>query len=665
MPELGELVQDEELETTQDLSQLLESENILDTLIEELGEQEIKTLGANLKQDYDNDFLSVKPFIEQQMEGRKLALQHAEIKNIPWEKASNVKHPLITIAGTQFGARAYPAIIPGINVVKTKISATVKDTRELSNRARRIATHMDYQLLEEMNNWEGDMDRMLSALLPTDGTAFKKTYYDPDRKLVVSDLITFDELIVDFDADSLEKAYRKSHKLWYTKNQVTEMVNSGWFNEIEVVDPVELKPSEVKSEVFKRNRIGIDDATQDLFIEMHTWKDFDNDGYEEPWIIIFYHLTGQVVRINAGFEPQGVTQDDFGNIIRIKAIPYFTKYGFLPNPESGIYDLGFNILLRPLVEAMNTLINQLIDAGSLNNLQAGFISKSFQIRGGAQRFKPGMWKTVNVFGDDIRKGLFPLPTKEPSNVLFSLLGFIEDAANNVASVKDILLGENPGQNQKVGTTNAVLEQGLKTFTAIYKRTHRSLKSELRQIYRLNALFLDEKRYFQILGQEEREEVGKEDYSDDIQIIPVSDANIATDSQARAKVEGLFKYLELGTVNRFEVTKRGLEAENQPDVEILMKLPPPQLSFEEEMAKAELQLKAKESRQEFEMELFKARVAVLEALGKIEHNERQSALQAAEGIANVIQENIKADLELRRVEQEKQESKVNNKSTNEE
>ena len=641
MPELDQLLTEEEPQGL-DLEKLLESENVLDLVQKELGEQEVKNIGFKLREGFDVDVDSTKEFFKQQEEWTKLALQQKTTKNTPWKDASNFKHPLITIASTQFGARAYPAIIPGLNVVKTKISALIKDTPELYERAQRITNHMDFQLLEEMEGWEEGMDNLLSASLPLKGTVFKKTYYDPDVRQSKSDALQQDELIINFHAESLEEAYRKSHIFYLNKNQIRERVNSGYYAEVDYNSQEQGKERRVLQETARIHPGTSDESTPYKFVEMHTYLDLDGDEYEEPWIVTFLYETATIVRIAAGFSPDGVDIDDNGEILRIKQEQYFTKYGFIPNPESRIYDLGFGMLLGPMVEVMNTLINMLVDSGTLNNLQGGFVSKNFLHAGGKIRYRMGEFQKVNIFGEDISKSIYPLPTKEPSNVLFLLLGFIQDNAKDVASVKDILLGENPGQNQKVGTTNAVLEQGLKTYTAIYKRVHRSLKSELKKLYRLNSLFLDEKKYFRVLHTEEREEIGIEDYDDNITIIPVSDSNIATDAQRFAKVEALFKYIQLGTVNPTEVTRRGLEAENQSDIKTLMTVQPPQPSFEEQIQLQELQLEAQKIKQENELKQLELRIHMLSELGKLESGERKASIELANSMAERIHDRVKLE-----------------------
>ena len=250
------------------------------------------------------------------------------------------------------------------------------------------------------------------------------------------------------------------------------------------------------------------------------------------------------------------------------------------------------------------MINQLLDAGTLSNMQAGFISKGIRIKGGNTQFTPGEWKYVNTVGDDLRKGLLPLPVREPSQVLFSLLGMMVTAGEKLSSVTEVMTGEIPGQNTKATVTMAAIEQGMKVFSSIYKRIHRSLGKEYKKLFKLNSLYLRDEEYFTVLdiGQEQGAVTGKQDYNaEDVDVIPASDPNVATEQQKLAKIQALGELLQLGTINPQEFTKRFLEATEQPNPEALMKMPEKQPSleeqqFEDESARKwkELEIKEKES-----------------------------------------------------------------------
>jgi len=361
-----------------------------------------------------------------------------------------------------------------------------------------------------------------------------------------------------------------------------------------------------------------DDSTPYVFLEQHCFLDLDDDGYAEPYIVTVNLETENVVRIVARWDEEEIQFKEDGTLIRIKPVEYFTKYSFVPNPDGGFYDVGFGMLLGPINNTVNTLINQLVDSGTLNNLNAGFISKGIRIKGGKKSFGLGEWKTVNSTAEDLRKGIVPLPTKDPSQVLFSLLSMMIDSANKLGSVTDILTGENPGQNQPATTTMAVIEQGLKVFSSIYKRMHRSLKKEFKKLYRLNRLYLPPESYFQVLdlGEEGAMQIFQMDYSADVtNVQPQADPNVASESQRLMKAQALTEMIPLGTVNPTEVTARILEAQDQPNIKELMKMPPPpepdpRIEFDKQVA-------MDKSEQEWALIEIKAQEAGIKELSAIQ------------------------------------------------
>ncbi|MCI0529005.1 MAG: hypothetical protein L0Y56_16330, partial [Nitrospira sp.] len=347
---------------------------------------------------------------------------------------------------------------------------------------------MNFQLMQDMEDWEEEMDRLLIQL-PIVGCLFKKTYFDPIKKKNVSKLVGPKDLVVNYWAGSLEGAHRKTEIIPMTKNQVKSMQVAGIFLDKELQDPTAWPKLPSKSDVHgNMSPAQADSATPYVILEQHTFLDLDDDGYQEPYIVTVEESSQEVLRIVARFDSDGIFKNEKGEVVCIEPVEYYTKYGFIPNPDGGFYDIGFGHLLGPLNESTNTLVNILIDAGHLSTLQAGFIGKGLRLKMGEERFKPGEWKAVNATGDDIKKQLFPLPTPAPSEVLFKLLGMLIESGRELASVAEIFTGKMPGQNTPATTTQATIEQGMKVFTAIYKRTYRALAKEFQKLFRLNSLY---------------------------------------------------------------------------------------------------------------------------------------------------------------------------------
>ena len=334
-----------------------------------------------------------------------------------------------------------------------------------------------------------------------------------------------------------------------------------------------------------------DETSPFTFLEQCCYWDLDGDGYKEPYIVTVDYGSREVARIVARFRDTDVKYSAKGNIYKINPWDFYTKFSFIPSPDGSFYDIGFGIVLGPINNSVNSLINQLLDAGTLSNLQSGFISKGIRMKGGSVNFTPGEWKYTNTVGEDLKSGIFPLPVREPSQTLFSLLSMMVSVGDKVASVPEIMTGDIPGQNTKATVALAAIEQGMKVFNAVYKRIHRSLSKEYKKLFKLNSIYLDPKEYFTILdeGQEQGTEIAKIDYSlEDVDVVPTSDPNVATEQQKLAKLEVIGQLLQLGTINPQEYTKRLLEATEQPNIPALMDVPPPQPDPAMELDKARFQ-----------------------------------------------------------------------------
>lgn len=579
------------------IQELVQQTNIA----ENLDEDRLTEIGHSVVEGYNDDKQSRWQWEKKAKEYYDLALQVAKEKSFPWPKASNIKFPLISIAAMQFGARAYPTLVPSNGkIVQMRIFGADPD-RQKAQRAARVAAHMNYQLTVKMEDWEEDYDKLLT-MLPIIGTAFKKTYYDASMRTNKSCLVLPQNLVVNYWTKTLEEAFRVSEVLYLTKNQVKERQLKKIYLEADLGEPtVEIDPDTQKRDM---NVSKADEATPYKIIEQHTFLDLDDDGYMEPYIVtVDYHST-KVLRIVPRFKQENIETDAEGTVTYIKPDVYYTKFPFIPNPDGSFYDLGFGHLLGPINEAVNTIINQLVDSGTLRNLQAGFIGKGVQIRKGEQRFQPGEWKQVNIIGDDMRKQIVPLPSNEPSKVLFELLGLLIQSGKELASIAEIFVGKMPGQNTPAYTTKETVEQGMKLFTAIYKRVYRAQSKELKKLYELNRYYLDSEEYVSVLD----EPVQQSDYlapPDDL--MPAADPSASSNTEKLAKAEALAQLLPLGTINPMGVTMRWLEALEETNPQELI-IPPeqqqqkPDPKVEAEMAKT--QIKQAESQHKMQMEELK-------------------------------------------------------------
>jgi chaperonin GroES len=499
--------------------------------------EDLGKIGDLVYEGYFADQNSRSAWLRRNEAGMNFALQVQKDKNWPWQGCSNVIFPLITIAALQFSSRAYANIISGPDVVRCRVVGE-DPTGGLTTRAERISTHMSWQCLEEDTSWEEQHDRLFinEAIV---GTSFIKSYYSGELGHNVGELVLAKDLVLDYYATSVEACARKTHIKPLSRNQFHERILRGIFRDVREEawyktdsPPTSVSAPMTSSQAQQDNRKGLSPPPPDRdtpfeCLEQHRLLDLDQDGYAEPYIVTIEATSRQVVRIVARWDREiQVERTSSGEIIVIRPTEYFTKYGFIPSPDGGVYDIGFGVLLGPLNEAVNTSINQLLDAGTMQNSLGGFLGRGAKIRGGEYSMAPWEWKRVDSTGDDLRKNIVPYPDRQPSTVLFNLLGLLIDYTNRVASTTEQMVGKTPGQNTPAETSRNALEQGMQVFSTIFKRIWRSMKEEFKKLHQLNAVHLPISFSF---GQ--GNSARREDYLTNADlVVPTADPNITSLSQ---------------------------------------------------------------------------------------------------------------------------------------
>jgi len=532
--------------------------------------KDLPTIAAKVCDEYKIDALSRKPWLDKIGEALKLAMLTAGQKNYPFEGAANVKYPLLTTAALQFNARAYPAIITPDKVVKCRVRGHDPEGRKAA-RAERVSEHMSDQLLNEMPEWEEDTDRIL-VMAPIVGSVFRKMWFDPSVKRNRSRLVTADNLVVNYHASSLETAPRITELLRLYPFEIEERIRDQRFSPFDYKDA---SKGEVDAQLEgdQANKVDTEDeSAPHLFYEQHRLLDLDKDGYPEPYIVTVHQGTQEVVRIVANYDQDTVTLAADGSIASIRRQNYFVHYQFMPNPEGGFYALGFGWLLGSTNETINSTLNQLLDAGHQANMQGGLISSVLGIKEKSIKIKRGEFRVVNTTGP-LNQAVLPIKFPEPSAVLFNLLGLMIEMGKELASVKDVLTGDS-ASTAAVGTTLALIEQGLQVFTSIYKRIHRTLKTELQIVARLNSKHVTPEQYAQFFDSQDVDPQADYD-SKDMDILPVSDPQSVTKMQKLAKAQLV---LDSGKdnpmVNQQEALRRFYEAADVEDIDKLL-VPPPE------------------------------------------------------------------------------------------
>ena len=539
------------------IEELLRSPNIA----EMMDDEELSSLGQVMMNDINLDLNSRIEWEERNERANKLALQVVEKKTFPWPGASNVKFPLITIAAMQYHSRAYPALISNNDVVKCKVYGK-DDDGEMHKRADRVSRHMTYQVMEEDEGWEENTDKTL-LVQAISGTAIKKSYFDPVKGHNVSELVLPNDFVVNYYTKSIPESPRVSHRILLSSNDLHERQVRGLFLKIDD-EPPPTTPNQSMLTNAREDAQGVrmptgDPDTPYEFFETHFWHDFDEDGYKEPYIAYIRRDTSKIYRIVARYFEDSIEYHN-GEIIRIKPEQYFTKYGFVPSPDGGFYDLGYGVLLGPTNDSVNTIVNQLIDAGTMSVTGGGFLGRGVKIKGGDYTFKPHEWKRVDSTGDDLRANIFPLPIREPNGVSFQLLQLLINYGERIAGATDIMTGVSPGQNTPAETSRNTVEQGMKVFNGIYKRTWRAMKEEFQKLYRLNQLYLPSEPV-EFEYNSELSFVLPDDYAMDMKLVkPAADPNVVSDSQRQMQAQAVLQLAtSTGGFNMYEVQKRYLDA----------------------------------------------------------------------------------------------------------
>ena len=577
------------------LARFIELPNIAD----ELDDETINQISMTCRRGYEADLASISAERERFEELSELATMAMKEKTYPFIGASNVNYPMVIDAALQFNARSYPIVINNGRVVRIAVTGNDEGGQK-TMRSERVGKHMSWQLMEQMDEWDSGMDYLLLAL-PIVGCVFKKVWRDDSLGRNSSRVVRALDLVVNRDTTDLQTCPRISHVISFYPYEIRQNVNFGIWREanIAITDEDNQEPEE--------------------FIEQHCLYDLDGDDYPEPYIVTYHKETGEVVRVVANYGQDDVIVGDHG-VVKITPSKYFVKYECFPDPTGGFYGIGIGHLIKPINDSVNSILNQMIDAGHLANAGGGFLGKGFRIRSGDFERQPGEWTKVEVLGEDLAKNVYPLPVPQPSPVLFTLLGMLVDSAKSIASIQDVMTGDG-GQNMPATSVLALIEQGMKVYTAIFKRIYRSMKQEMAMLYDLNSQYLTDEEYQTVLDDPNAQLQDYEGQSKDIR--PEADPNMATDMQKMAKSEYMRSFIGMPGVNPQEIIKYAWEAANIDNPErFFIKDEGP--SPEQLEALAELQLKEREQSRKERETLMKNLKSVSDMLKNVAETDEKGA-----------------------------------------
>ncbi|MEO1503127.1 MAG: hypothetical protein AAFU68_02760 [Pseudomonadota bacterium] len=585
-------------------------------------------------------------------ESIELASMITEEKSKPWRGAPNVKYPLVIEACLQFWSGTFPAIMPAGDIVRCPVHGQDKSGRK-QKRADRVSSYTSFYLRNRTPEWGDDTSRLMMQL-PAVGHLFRKWWRNPAEGRAESRLCAADAVIVNQATSHLEKAPRITEKVSLYPNEIKERERDGRFRRFDYSSYTGKRDGE-ELHVGDMSETNDDTLAPQMFLEQHRWLDLDDDGYMEPYIVTVHEESQEVVRIVANWTPEDVKVEIGGEVVTLamayqlrmrgltapatvrsmKRREFFTDYRLLPSLDGTYYGIGFGYLLNHTNRSINTIINMLLAAGQLSTLGGGFIGQGPNLKGSKIEFQPGRWITVNTMGATLREAIVEAPFREPSPVMFSLLGFLVEAGQRVGQTRDLLNSENLGANASPTTVMALIQKGEQVHSAVVMDLFRSLGREYKLVAKILHLYPDEENYREFHDEEpdpqqmvaggmpQQDQVSmREDFSAaHMDIEPVADPREVSDAVAMSKAQLLLEMSRGGDVQRDPVTaKRVMQAANISDLEEFF----PELTPEQQEAQAAAQKKAAE---------LQERAAVAEISEK-EATTRQKLADAQEKMAQV-------------------------------
>ena len=537
-----------------------------DNLAEVLDDGYLSMLSKELGQAVEDDDEGREEWKKVYEEGLTLLGINYEDRTEPFEGSTGVTHPVLNEAVTQFQAQAYKEMLPPNGPVRAQIIGQV--TPEKEGQADRVKNYLNYYITTEMEEYDPEYDQML-YYLGYGGSTFKKVYYDSDLQRAVSPVIYPNDLIVPYHARDIRTAERVTHVLRLTPNDLRKQQVSGFYRDIPLQEPVEAERDQIEEKTDKIT--GIEPGSKpDVYrlYEIHT--NLDLEGFEDlgpdgeptgvmlPYIVTMNADTGDVLAIRRNYDQQDPKK---------RKQQYFVHYKFLPG--LGFYGFGLVHLLGNLSRSSTSILRQLIDAGTLSNLPAGFKAKGLRIQDEGSLLQPGEWRDVDAPGGSLRESLLPLPYKEPSATLMQLLGFCISAAEKFVGTKDLGMTDS-NQEMPVGTTIALLERGSRVLSAVHKRLHYAQKQELKLLTNVIRDTISSYPYDVAAGRE----IAAKDFDDRIDILPVSDPNIFSMTQRISLAQEQLRLAQAAPQmhNQYEAYRRMYSALGVQDIDLI--LPPP-------------------------------------------------------------------------------------------
>ena len=548
------------------------TESHFDNLADILPDDVLDPVGSTLKNNYMDYKMSRKEWERTYTEGLDLLGFKYENRNEPFQGSSGATHPVLAEAVTQFQATAFKELLPSDGPVRAQIMGNADQVKE--QQAQRVKDFMNYQIMDQMSEYESEFDSMLFHL-PLSGSTFKKVYYDDLLGRAVSKFVPADDLIVPYTANSLDDAEAIIHVLKISENDLRKQQVGGFYSDVELGTPGETMKDEITSKEKELEGVSKSGKQQPIYTLLECHVDLDLEGFEDigpdgeptgiklPYIVTIDEGSTKVLSIRRNYAP---------NDPKRQRVHYFVHFKFLPG--LGFYGFGLIHMIGGLSRTATAALRQLLDAGTLSNLPAGFKQRGVRVRDEASPIQPGEFKDVDAPGGNLRDAFYPLPYKEPSQTLLALMGIVVQAGQRFAAISELQTGEG-NQQAAVGTTMALLERGSKVMSVIHKRMYSAMKKEFKLLGKVIATYLPPEYPYDVVGGERT--IKQTDFDDRVDILPVADPNIFSMSQriTLAQTE-----LQLATSNpqihnMYAIYRKMYEAIGVKDIDKVLPPPAPQ------------------------------------------------------------------------------------------
>lgn len=530
-------------------------------LADMIDEDVLQSMASELVQDFESDRMARKDWATAYAKGLDLLGLKIEERSMPWQGAAGVFHPLLTEAVVRFQAQAMGEMFPASGPARTKILG--KMTPEKTKQAQRVERELNYQMTENMVEYRDELEQMLFQL-PLAGSAFKKVYFDPIMNRPASVFVPAEDFVAPYGASDLQTCERYTHVMKKSAVEVMKLQLNGFYRDVELPEPTpDFSDIQEKYNELAGEDAVIDDDDRHTILEMHVTmnmpEEFDDpDGIPRPYIVTLDKSSMTILSIRRNWY-----EDDEGKIKRM----HFVHYRYLPG--MGFYGTGLIHMIGGLAKSATSILRQLIDAGTLSNLPAGLKARGMRITNDSTPLHPGEWRDVDVPGGSIREALYPLPYKEPSTVLYQLLGNVVEEGRRIGSIADIQVG-NMNPEAPVGTTLALLERSMKVMTGVQARLHAAMRRELKLIAEVIHDFMGPAYDYDEDGENDR----VVDFDGRVDVIPVSDPNAATMAQRVVQYQAALQLAQQAP-QLYDLGKlhRGmLEVLNIQDADEIIKLP---------------------------------------------------------------------------------------------